>query len=169
MKKIFLMLLVLLCAGFIYLAIAGNKLQEIKTEIEVSAPPSEVWSIITDINNWKTWSPIINDSQGTAAVGSTLTITMTGKEEGKDGPKYRPVITELDEPAYFRWRAHMLADFIFTNYKIIELEETASGTRVTHTESFKGLLAPIMCGQMEKGVPPMLNSMNKALKELAEN
>ena len=95
-------------------------------------------------------------------------LIMIGKEEGKDGPKYNPIITELDEPNVLRWRAHILAGVIFTNYKIFELEETSSGTRLTHTESFKGLLAPIFCGQMEKGVPPMLNSMNKALKDLAE-
>ena len=123
---------------------------------------------MTDIDNWQEWSPIIEKSQGTASVGSELTITMIGKEEGKDGPEYYPIITELDAPNYLRWRAHMLAGFIFTNYKTFKLEETSSGTRLTHTESFKGLLAPIFCGQMEKGVPPMLNSMNKALKELAE-
>ena len=168
MKKIILILIASVGAGIIYLAVAGSKLQEIESEIEISAPPSEVWSIITDINNWKEWSPIIEDSSGTASVGAELRITMIGKEEGEEGPKYNPIITELDQPNYLRWRAHMLAGFIFTNYKIFELEETSSGTRLTHTESFKGLLAPIFCGQMEKGVPPMLNSMNKSLKVLAE-
>jgi len=62
----------------------------------------------------------------------------------------------------------MLAGFIFTNDKVFELEETNTGTRLTHKELFSGLLAPIFCGQMEKGVPPMLDSMNKALKEQAE-
>ena len=143
-------------------------MQEIKTEIEISAPPSKVWDIITDINNWQEWSPIINASHGSASVGSKLSITMMGKEEGKDGPKYNPKITELNEPNYFRWRAHMLYGFIFTNDKIFILEETKTGTRLTHIETFKGFLAPIFCSQMEKGVPPMLNSMNKALKELAE-
>lgn len=168
MKKIILILIALVGAGITYLAVAGSKLQVIKTEIEISAPPAKVWSIISDINNWQEWSPIIKESHGTASVGSELTITMIGKEKGKDGPKYNPIITELDEPSYLRWRAHMLTGFIFTNYKILELEETSSGTRLTHKELFKGLLAPIFCGQMEKGVPPMLNSMNQALKELAE-
>jgi hypothetical protein len=93
---------------------------------------------------------------------------MMGKEQGKDGPKYNPIITELEEPNYLRWRAHMLTGFIFTNYKVLELEESNSGTRLIHKEMFKGLLAPIFCGQMEKDVPPMLNSMNQALKVLAE-
>ena len=168
MKTIIFILIALVGAGIIYLVIAGSKLQEITTEIEISARPSKVWPIITDIDNWKEWSPIIKESKGTASVGSELTITMIGKEEGKYGPKYNPVITDLDEPNYLRWRAHMLAGYIFTNYKVLELEETSTGTRLTHKEMFKGLLAPIMCGQMEEGVPPMLNSMNQALKDLAE-
>ena len=168
MKKILLIVIALAGAGIIYLAVAGGKLQEIKTEIEISAPPSKVWSIMSDINKWQEWSPIIKESHGMASAGSELSITMIGKEQGKDGPEYNPVITELNEPYYFRWQAHMMAGFIFTNYKIFELEETSSGTRLIHREQFKGLLAPIFCGQMEKGVPPMLNSMNRALKDLAE-
>jgi len=168
MKKILFILITVVGACFIYLAVAGSELQEIKTDIEISAPPSKVWSILTDINKWQEWSPIIKESHGTAAVGSELTIAMIGKKEGEDGPIYNPIITELDEPKHLRWRAHMLSGFIFTNYKILELEETDTGTRLTHKEMFKGLLAPIFCGQMEKGVPPMLNSMNQALKELAE-
>ena len=168
MKKILLSLIVLMGVGFIYLAVAGSELQEIKTEIEISAPPSKVWPILTDINNWQEWSPIIKESQGTATVGSELTIAMISKKEAEDGPIYNPIITELEERKHLRWRAHMLSGFIFTNYKELELEATNSGTRLIHKEKFKGLLAPIFCGQMEKGVPPMLNAMNQALKELAE-
>lgn len=168
MKKLFIIFMSLTLIGITYLAIEGSKIQVIKTEIEISAPPSKVWDIITDINKWQEWSPIINSSQGDSSVGSELGITMVGKEEGKDGPKYNPIILELNEPNHLRWRAHMLAGFIFTNDKIFKLEETKTGTRLTHTETFRGLLAPIFCSQMEKGVPPMLNSMNKALKELAE-
>lgn len=132
--------------GVTYLAIEGSKMQEIKTEIEISTPPSKVWSILIDINNWQEWSPIINASSGEASIGSKLSITMMGKEEGRDGPKYNPIIEELNEPQYFRWSAQMLAGFIFTNDKIFELEETKSGTRLTHIETFKGLLAPLFCG-----------------------
>lgn len=168
MKKIILVFLALTFIGIIYLAIEGRNMQEIKTEIEISAPPSEVWKIITDIDRWQEWSPTINASQGVASIGSKLSITMMSKEKGKDGPKYNPIITKLDEPKYFHWRAHMLAEFIFTNDKIFKLEEISSGTKLTHIETFKGLVTPMFRGQMEKGVPPMLNLMNKALKDLAE-
>ena len=143
-------------------------MQEIKTEIEISAPPSKVWDIIIDINKWQEWSPIIKSSQGEALVGSKLNITMTGKNKEKDGPQYKPEIIKLNESKYFHWRAYMLSGFIFTNDKIFKLEETTQGTRLIHIETFKGLLAPIFSSQMEKEVPVMLNSMNKALKQLAE-
>lgn len=143
-------------------------MQEIITEIEIAASPAKVWAIIIDINKWQDWNPIINASQGVASVGAKLNITMMGKEQGKDGPRYEPVITALEDAKYFRWRAHMLAGFIFTNDKILELEEVEAGTRLLHKELFSGLLAPIFCGSMEKGVPSMLNLMNQALKELAE-
>ena len=168
MKKLLIFLIFLTSVGITYLAIEGSEVQEIRTEIEISAPPSKVWEIITDINKWHEWSPIINASQGEASVGSVLNITMMGKDKGKDGPEYSPVITEFSQPDYFHWRAYMLAGFIFTNDKIFKLEETETGTKLTHMETFKGLLAPIFCSQMEKDVPPMLNSMNKALKGLAE-
>jgi len=168
MKKAFIVIVGLVIAGVALLAIGGSEMKEIKTEIEIVAPPSKVWSILMDIDNWEEWSPIINASSGTGSIGSKLSITMMGKEQGKDGPKYNPIITDLEEPRYFRWRAYMLAGFIFTNDKIFKLEETSTGTRLTHTETFSGLLAPIFCGQMEKSVPPMLNLMNEALKDLAE-
>jgi len=168
MKIIMVSVVTIMCIGVVYLAVAGSELQEIKTDIEILAPPSKVWPILTDINKWQDWSPIIKESRGEASVGSELTIAMIGKEEGEDGPIYNPIITELNEPKQLRWRAHMLTDFIFTNYKVLELEETSSGTRLIHKEMFKGLLAPIFCGQMEEGVPPMLKAMNRALKEIAE-
>ncbi len=168
MKKILLVIGLVLLLAIVYLSFSGRKKQTIKTEIEIQAPPEKVWDIITDIDKWHEWSPTINASKGKAAVGATVSITMMSKEAGKDGPKYNPEIIRLDMPTIFHWRAHMMAGFIFTNEKIIELEKTELGTKVTHKETFKGLMATLMKGQMDKGVPPMLTMMNDALKKLAE-
>lgn len=143
-------------------------MQEIKTEIIIKATPEKVWSILTDIAKWKDWSPIIKDSAGTVAVGETVQITMCGKNHDSQGPRYSPKILELKPTQLFKWRATMLAGFLFTNDKVFQLEKTDTGTKLIHKELFSGLLVPIFCGQMEKGVPPMLHSMNEALKKLAE-
>jgi hypothetical protein len=68
MKKVILVILAFIFISIIYLSIEGKNMQEIKTEIEISAPPSKVWKIITDIDNWQEWSPTINASQGEASI-----------------------------------------------------------------------------------------------------
>jgi len=168
MKKAFLIIVVLVFAAGLTLWIMGKDTREIRTEIEISAPVAEVWSILTNIDEWSEWSPIINRSSGKASLGSALNITMMSKEEGKDGPKYNPVVTIFDEPNSFRWRAKMMAEFVFTNDKVFELEETTVGTRLVHKELFSGMMVPMFWSSVEKEVPSMLNSMNEALKAKAE-
>ena len=167
-KKIVLIALSFFVVTIVYLALEGNNMKEIQTEVDIAAPPAKVWSILTDISKWQEWSPVINKSTGTATLGSKLDITMIGKTEGTDGPRYYPEITKLDEAKALEWKATMMAGFLMTNGKVLELEATDAGTRLIHKETFSGMMVPMMWKQMKAGVPPILNSMNKALKDLAE-
>ena len=92
---------------------------------------------------------------------------MRGKD-GKDANKYMPIVTNIEEPKSFRWRVKMMAGILFTNDKVFELEEISSGTRLIHREGFSGILVPMFWSKLEKGVLPMLESMNDALKKVAE-
>ncbi len=142
-------------------------MRELRTEIEIAAPLTKVWNILTDFNNWKQWNPIVKQARGVASLGSKLSITMCGKD-GKASNKYSPVITTFEEPKSFRWRAQMMAGFLFTNDKVFALEEIASGTRLIHIEGFSGILVPMFWSKLNQGVLPMLKSMNDALKVKAE-
>ena len=142
-------------------------MREIKTEIVISAPVPKVWNVLTNFNGWQEWNPVVNKTSGTSTLGSELSIVMKG-EDGNDGAKYAPVVTISEEPKSFCWRAKMMAEFLFTNEKVFELEKTASGTRLIHKELFKGLLVPIFWGKINGGVPDILNSMNSALKTQVE-
>ena len=142
-------------------------MREIRTEIEIAAPVTKVWSILTDFDNWKGWNPIVDQASGVASPGSKLSMTMRCGD-GKEGNKYMPVVTNVEDPKSFRWRATMMAGFLFTNDKVFELEETGSGTRLVHIEAFSGILVPLFWGKMEKSIAPMLESMNDALKIKAE-
>lgn len=142
-------------------------MRELRTEIDISAPPTKVWRIITDFQRWNEWNPIVNQASGVPSLGSKLSMTMRG-EDGKDSMKYAPVVKEVDEPRFFRWRGVMMAGLLFTNDKIFELEETSSGTRFVHSERFGGILVPVFWSKLEKGVPPMLHAMNDGLKQRAE-
>ncbi len=142
-------------------------MREIRTEIEIHAPIAEVWSVLIDFDNWKDWNPIVNEANGPAALGSKIAITMCGKD-GKDAQRYEPIVTQIKEPTYFRWRAKMMAEFLFTNDKIFELEATGSTTKLTHIEAFSGLMVTLFWSKLEGSVPAMLDSMNEALKKTVE-
>ena len=141
MKKLILIIFIIILASCLLLWTKGNTMREIRTEIEIAAPPTKVWSILTDFDNWKNWNPIVNQVSGVASLGSELSVTMRG-DDGKDGPKYMPIVTNFEEPKFFRWRGKMMAEFLFTNDKVFELEETGSGTRLIHKELFSGMLVP---------------------------
>jgi hypothetical protein len=142
-------------------------MRELRTEIEIAAPVEKVWNILMEFDQWKEWNPIVNQASGTAENGAKIAVTMRGKND-KDGPKYAPTITHFEAPKSFRWRAKMMAGFLFTNDKIFELEESNSGTRLVHYEEFSGMLVPLFWSKMEKDALPMLKSMNDALKTVAE-
>ena len=142
-------------------------MREIRTEMQISASPEKVWALITDFKNWKNWNPIVNAVSGDAALGAKLRVTMRGKD-GKDGGAYEPILLEYSAPSLLRWRGKMMAGFLFTNDKIFELKSTNVGTLLVHRETFNGLLVPLFWSKMEKWVPSMLDSMNKALKKKAE-
>ncbi len=142
-------------------------MREVRTEININAPKAKVWDILIDFDKWAEWNPIVNKAGGSAALGQALHMTMAGKDGG-DAQSYSPVITEMNRPDSFRWNAKMGAAFLFSNDKILKLTEIDSGTHLVHSETFSGLMATMMWGKMKEGVPPMLNSMNEALKALAE-
>jgi hypothetical protein len=142
-------------------------MHELRSEIDIAAPAVKVWDILTNFNTWQEWNPIVNHAHGDASLNSKLSITMRGNN-GKDGPKYKPNITNLDKPTFFRWRAKMMAGFIFTNDKVFELKETGTGTRLIHKELFSGLLVKMFWNKLNNHVPSMLKSMNEAIKMLAE-
>ena len=99
-------------------------------------------------------------------MNAQLNITMS--DNGKDSNAYSPILTQLEAPKLLRWRAKMLADFLFKNEKIVELQATPDGTRVIHTETFDGMVVKLFWGKLKDGVPPILNTMNNDLKIRAE-
>ncbi len=143
-------------------------MKEVRTEIEINAPKEKVWDILTNFDGWGEWNPTVKEAKGEAKLKSTLTITMRGKTE-EGAHSYSPVIINIDAPNSFRFRASMGARIMMTNYKTCQLEETAKGVKLIHIEGFTGLMVPIIWKKMEKGVPMMLDMMNKALKKKAES
>ena len=92
----------------------------VKRELEVEAPPEEVWEALTDPNELSEW--FANDVDLDPAPGGV------GTFRWDDGDVRHAVVEEVVplERFAFRWEESRV---------VIELEEIPSGTRVTVVES----------------------------------
>lgn len=168
MKRFFQIVGFLLLVGIFYLFTQSANVHEISREVMINAPKDKVWAAITDIDGWADSNSAINAASGDVVLGSALSITMRGENAGEDGPTYAPSITELDNGTSYRWSAKLVAEIIFTNDKLLLLEEVDGGTKLTHTEYFSGMMVPLMLAGFEGGVPPILDEMNAGFKAVAE-
>jgi len=142
-------------------------MKEINTEIIISSTPDEVWEILMDLPNWSKWNPIVNKIEGDLKIGGELSITMSDSK-GNNGKKYKSIIVELDENKRFSFIATMMAKFIFSAERIIQLRATEKGTIFTQREIYTGLMVSLFWKKLSTDATEMLNSMNKALKKEVE-
>ena len=142
-------------------------MRELRTEIQITAPINQVWQLLTNFDHWKDWNPTVTQASGRALVDTTLSITMRGPD-GKDAMKYQAIVLEANPPINFRWRAKMMAGFLFTNDRVFELSEKNGGTLLINKEQFSGLMVFLFWGKMKLFVVPMLETMNVALKHKLE-
>ena len=142
-------------------------MRQLKAKIQIAAKIDQVWKTLTDFENWHEWNPTVKRVTGQATQGTTLNITMPGKA-GKD-MSYPAQIINLQPPTLFRWRAKMIAGFLFANGRVFELKEHDGGTLLVNTEEFSGLMVPLMGNKLNQFVVPALNKMNEALKAKLES
>ena len=131
-------------------------MKEIRTEVNINAPIDDVWKVLTDFNGWQSWNPTVVKVEGNGKVGEKLVVTM---QNGDKEMQYFPTVVEADQPRKFRWRAKMLAGFIFTNDRIFELEQVGDNTKLTHIEAFSGLMVNFSWAKMQEFVPKILGRM----------
>lgn len=143
-----------------------ESLASIRTSIDVDAPIETVWQILTDLDGHAEWNPFIVRAEGSVVEGSTIAVTL--QLEGSKPSRFRPVITEATEPTALEWLGSVGIRGIFDGRHRFDLESGGSGTRVVQSESFTGLLAPIVVPMIRKRTESGFNAMNEALRTRAE-
>jgi hypothetical protein len=77
---------------------------ELRTQIDIDAPPPLVWSILIDLAAYPDWNPFITSATGRVAVGERLTNRI---EPGNaKAVTFKPTITAVEEHRIRRrsWR-----------------------------------------------------------------
>lgn len=142
-------------------------MKEINTEIRISSTPDKVRETLMDLENWSTWNPIVNNIEGDLNLGGKLSITISDSK-GNDSKKYDAIITELDKNERFSFLAKMMAKFMFSAERIIELKPDGKETIFTQREIYTGVMVALFWKKLSTDAVGLLNSMNQALKKEVE-
>ena len=140
---------------------------ELRTEVEIDAPVSHVYDVLTDFSHYAEWNPFVTAISGKLAVGEQLSVEMSLPE----GKTYllKPKLTHVAERAELRWRGHFLLPALLdADHFFLLSEQRENVTRFVQGENFSGLLLRFS-GRTLTLTARGFVYMNQALKKRAES
>lgn len=140
---------------------------EIRTEIEIAAPASRVWSILTDFPRHPEWNPFVRSIAGSPQPGTRLTVSV--QPPGGRGMTFKPTVLEAKPNRALRWLGRFLFPGLFDGEHYFEIEELGnSRVRFIHGEKFSGILVAMAKSSLDGATRAGFIAMNEALKARAE-
>jgi hypothetical protein len=120
----------------------------IRDEIELDAPPADVWRVLTDTAAYLDWNPFVTRLTGDLAVGGRLEVHIA--PPGGRAMTFRPTVTVVRPERELRWLGRLLLPRLFDGEHAFELEPLADGrTRLVQSETFSGVLVPLLRRMLE--------------------
>jgi len=138
----------------------------IESDIEINAPISRVWALLTDFAAMPSWNPFIKSISGNLTQGARLSVHIA--PPGTSGMWFKPTILSVRRERELRWLGHLFVAGMFDGEHYFLLESNGGDrTRLTQGEKFSGLLVGLLSGTLSS-TEAGFKAMNTALKQQAE-
>ncbi|MFC6726810.1 SRPBCC family protein, partial [Halobium palmae] len=138
-------------------------MREIRTDIEIDAPPRIVWDVLTDLDAYGEWNPQTTSASGVVGEGETIDITV--EPAGRRPVSMSPRVTAVVPRRRLEWVGTVVHPRLFEARHEFELEPLHDGgTRLYNDERIHGLLARFV---VDDGTIRDYEAMNRALAERA--
>jgi len=138
----------------------------ITTTIRIAADPDTVWAVLTDFASYPEWNPFITRIEGSPEVGSRLVVRLS--PAGGRGMTFTPTVLVATPGRELRWLGKLGIGGLFDGEHFFVLDRDDEGaTRLTHGETFSGILVSLMGGATRKA-DDGFDAFNRALKRRAE-
>ncbi len=140
--------------------------KEIRTEIEINASASRVWSVLADFARFPDWNPFVVRVEGEPKAGERLKIDV--QLPGSSMLKFTPDVLTADVDRELRWVGKLpLGAFRGEHFYIIEPKDEGS-VRFIHGELFSGWLVGVVWRIHGERIERGYRLMNEALKRRVE-
>jgi hypothetical protein len=103
-------------------------------------PPDRVWAVLADLAAYPEWNPFIRSASGELAEGARLTLRLA--PAGGRAMTFRPTVLAARPPGLLRWIGRLIVPGIFDGAHQFALDDLGGRTRLTQSETFRGLLVP---------------------------
>jgi hypothetical protein len=142
--------------------------REVRNEVEVRAPPAEVWRVLTDTAAYREWNPRLVRVDGELRAGGVVTLHYL-QDRAWMPKRFVVDVDACDPERELRWsgprspaRALLRASHFF------ELSAQGEGTRVLHAERFEGRLVRAVWPLLRPAVEAGHAAVNDALRARCE-
>jgi hypothetical protein len=140
--------------------------KEIVTEIEINAPPSRVWQILTDFEKYPTWNPFIKKISGIPAINEKLEVHMPDPRGGT--MVFTPIILVAESNRELKWLGRSEGDVFNGEHRFLIEPIENNKVHFTQSEKFTGSMVASLAGWLDTAVKQNFEDMNRALKQRAE-
>jgi hypothetical protein len=140
---------------------------ELRAEVEINAPLSHVYRVLTDFPKYTEWNPFITAIAGKLITGEQLTVDLSLPE----GSSYelKPRLMQVTEDAELRWRGHFWLPSLLEAEHFFLLEGRGDAlTRCVQGQNFSGFLLRFATKTLTQSARGLVY-MNQALKKRAES
>jgi hypothetical protein len=140
---------------------------ELRREIEIDAPPAEVWAVLTDTEAYESWNPFVRRLSGELREGARLEARI--EPPGGRAMTFKPTVLAAEPGRELRWLGRLLLPGLFDGEHTFRIEPLPEGrSRFVQSERFSGLLVRPFKSTLRK-TELGFEQMNEALKQRVEN
>ena len=116
--------------------------QVISASINITAPAVRVWALLTDAKAMPSWNSTITSVEGDIALGQKIATRVPVSPR-----TFVLTVTAFEPPRRMVWRDGGLPMFEGVREYTLT-EDGAGGTRFVMTETFRGLMLPLIAGSL---------------------
>lgn len=135
--------------------------------VRINAPRELVWEILTDLKQYPAWNPFTYKVESTLSIGDPVDLTV---KMGMLGNKQqREIVCTVKKPEQLSWNMKLGMPWLLQAQRDQFLLEVDSNTCTYQTsDTFSGLLTPLVLALYESQIKKGFNSVAYALKIRAE-
>ncbi|MDO9084841.1 MAG: SRPBCC domain-containing protein [Anaerolineaceae bacterium] len=142
-------------------------MKENRNEVIIEATSNQVWDVLTDLDKYSEWNPLLYRGKGEIKLGETVVVD--AKTATKDMNFVCEVI-KVDPLKEFAWKFHVFHPILFRGVHSFQIEPLGEKQVIfMDRESFKGLLLPTQSKDLTTTGLNAMVEMGKALKKRVEN